>query len=195
MPDETSETGAGSGDADHNEWLFRVGCLVPLLAVLIGAASLGLHYVITSPVSPYQVTFSPSGRACDNEPEQDAELALDEDSGDLLSCGFAGMPGGDDTQYVGTAFSAAEIAQVLKLSRRLGSDGDLSQDERTAVYELVAQISRTHGWTKMSPTWADHLTWWLGLVGLIGGVGLLMLAGVRAQLTEPRHRLTESTRT
>lgn len=188
VPDESSGAAAGAGDAEHHEWLYRVGCLVPLLAVLIGAASLGLHYVVRSPVSPYQVTFSPSGEACDRKPEPNAELNFDEDSGELLSCGFVGMPGGDDTQYVGTAFSAAEIAQVANLSRRLGSDGDLSHADRTAVYALGARISRAHGWTRMSPSWADRLTWWLGLAGLIGGVGVLMLVGLRAQLTESRPR-------
>ena len=193
MPGESSGTasGSGSGDAAHHRRVFMMGCLIPLLAMLVGAASLGLHYVIDSPASPYQVSFSPSGKACDNEPEANAALDLDEDSGELLSCGFPGMPGGDDTRYVGTAFSAAEIAQVTALSRRLGSDGEMTEADRAAVNELVVQISRAHGWTKMSPTWLENLTWWLGLGGLIGGVALLMVVGLWARHTESEPPLIE----
>ena len=162
-----------------------IGCLLPFLAVLIGVASLLVHYAIRESTSPYQVKFSKPGDTCDRNGyrKPDAALILDQRSGDVLTCSTVPWFGGDDSPSPHGAFSAAEVGRVRDLSRRLASDGTLTEADQQEVRRLVAEIGREHGWTKTSSTLLEDLTWQVGLFGVIGGFAFLILVGLWAHVT------------
>ena len=171
------------GNPEPNK-LFAIGCLVPLLAVLLGVGSLLVHWAIKSPVSPYQVEFSPSGKTCSADNSEDSALILDQDTGEVLYCSVLPPMGINDSPRARGAFSAAEVGRVTELSRALASDNGFSEADQDAVRELVAQISQEHGHTKMAPTLLEDLTWIVGLCGLIGGLAVLIGLGLWSQYKE-----------
>jgi hypothetical protein len=165
--------GAGTGRLV----LALTGCLLPVLAVLVGLGSLVVHYAIKSPTSPYQVAFSTSGKACN---EHHSNLILDQDSGEVLYCAL--LPPFDVGDNPGPRaqgpFSAGEVGRITDLSKIRASDGHLDKADRDAVRRLVAQIGREHGYDKTSPTLMERLTWRVGLTSLIGGLAVLAGLGV-----------------
>jgi hypothetical protein len=85
-----------------------------VLAVLVGAGSLAVHYAIRTPTSPYQVEFSTSGTACsdDSEDSEDSELILDQDTGEVLYCSFLPPISFSDGPRARGVFSADEVGRV-----------------------------------------------------------------------------------
>ncbi|WP_242895461.1 hypothetical protein [Actinomadura litoris] len=165
MSDHPEASGSGSGEAGQvHKVLLTFGCLLPLLAVPLGAGSLAAHFVIKSPTSPYHVAFSTSGRACVPKDPEDTPLRLDQDTGEVLHCGLL-----MDANAWGP-FSADEVSRVTGLSKACAADGHLSHADRDAVERLVAEIGREHGYDKTSPTLLERLTLRLGLCALICGL-------------------------
>ncbi len=158
--------------------LLVLGCLVPLLAVLVGAGSLLVHYAIESPVSPYQVEFSASGKACTKDDSGDSALVLDQETGEVLYCSVLPPMGVTAGPLASGAFSAEEVGRITRLSRSLASEGGFSDADRDAVRQLVTQISREHGHDKMEPTLLEDLTWNVGLFSLIAGFAVLIGLGL-----------------
>ncbi|MGK5533621.1 hypothetical protein [Streptomyces sp. URMC 129] len=176
--------GAGPGSGT----LAVVGCLLSALALLTGIVSLVVHYAVTSPTSPYQIVFSASGTECVAADAEDSDLVLDEETGEVLYCGLLPPVHDSGRAYAGGAFSAEEVGRVTGLSRSLASDGDLSGEDRQAVAELVAEISRERGYEKMSPTLLERVTWTVGLCGVIGGLAVLVGLGLLAHYLDPPPR-------
>lgn len=150
-----------------------IGCLFSVLAVLVGVGSLVAHYAIKSPTSPYQVEFSTRGTACSQDDDsEDSKLVLDQETGEVLSCGVTGIFRDQGP------FSAEEVRRITNLSEARASDGRLSDADRDAVRQLVAQISREHGYDKTSPTTLERLTWRVGIFSLIGGFAVVVVLGL-----------------
>jgi hypothetical protein len=186
VPSDPDGSESRSGGSGPGNMLVLTGCLLPLLAVLIGAGSLLVHYAIRSPTSPYQVEFKTSGRACDKDRSEDSELVLDQDTGEVLYCSVLPPIGLSDGPRAQGAFSAEEVGRVTSLSQSLASDGGLSEADRNTVRERVAEISRQNGYDKTSPTLLERLTWRVGLFSLIGGLAMLAALGLWAQYLESR---------
>src|SRR5205085_2883588 len=116
-----------------------------------------------------------SGETCT---ESDNALHVDTRTGEVLSCsklpGFA--PIGNAEPY--GPFSATDVRRVEDLSQGLAADGSLSDADRAAVRDVIAEISRANGWTKMSPTLPERLTWRIGWFGLVGGLAPPLVLGL-----------------
>ncbi|MEO3752057.1 hypothetical protein [Streptomyces sp. B6B3] len=194
MSSSAEGSGSRSGDAGlASNMLAVIGCCLPLLAVLVGGGSLVAHYLIRTPTSPYQVEFSTSGAVCGSdgpddsgssdgaEGAADAELVLDEETGEVLYCSVLPPIDVDGRARARGAFSAEEVARVTDLARSRAADGRLEEADRDAVERLVAEIGREHGETKTSPTPLERLTWTVGLYGLVGGLAALVLLGLVAR--------------
>ncbi|WP_129843462.1 hypothetical protein [Streptomyces sp. RFCAC02] len=192
MPGAGGRSTADSGDGSRSGAAPVVmGCLLPLLAVLVGAVSLAVHYAVREPVSPYRVEFSDPGTECrDGGSDEDAALTIDRETGEVLYCSVLPPvgPGPGRARAVG-AFSAEEVARVTELTRSLATGGGLGAEDRRAVERLAGEIGREHGFERTSRTTLERVTWSVGLYGLIGGFAVLIAFGVLAHHLErqPGH--------
>jgi hypothetical protein len=189
-------TGAGTGPGSRSGGngtgaprFALLGCLAALLGVAGGAVSLVVHFAVTSPPSPYVVEFAEPGAACGIDPEaegpEDADLVLDEETGELLRCSVLPVPGSPGRTEPRGPFAADEVARVTSLAQRLASDADgLTGADQAQVERLAEEIGRENGYDKTEPTALETVTWKTGLYGVIGGLGLLILLGLYARWLE-----------
>ncbi|ARQ71530.1 hypothetical protein [Streptomyces marincola] len=184
-------SGSAGSRPGRGGWLVAgLGCGLPLLAVLIGIAGLVTHFVIKTPNSPYQVAFSESGDACgsidlnEESDEEDEELILDEETGEVLYCTLLPPVVGEGRAHARGVFDAEEVARVTGLSQSLAAEGGLSEADRRDVEDLVAEIGRENGHEKTSSTTLEDLTWRVGLYSLIGGLAVPFCVGLWAHFME-----------
>lgn len=92
----------------------------------------------------YDVQFKYQGDECEA-----GSLAVDASDGKPLSCGLAGVTPLGPPEFKIARFTAAQDAQVLKLSTNLGTDGFTLPEEQQLtdrVHQLADALPQEHGW-------------------------------------------------
>ncbi|TDC24059.1 hypothetical protein E1265_10950 [Streptomyces sp. 8K308] len=164
--------------------LVAVGCLAPVLAVIVGVVSLVVHYAVRTPTSPYQVVFSTPGTECGEGDAEDEELIIDRETGEVLYCGV--LPPdrrrGEDAGQWGVLRRGGRPGHGgVDDARRGRWPGRRGTGQRGAVGR---GIGRENGFDKTEQTLLERVTWRAGLYGVVGGLAALICLGLWAHYIE-----------